>query len=70
VLRLGGETRFLTSDGGPGNPEISQGIGRAIEELSELVRRGDELGSMSQLSRIRSLFSERENQMKNYRRPL
>jgi hypothetical protein len=70
VLRLGGETRFLTSDNGPGNPEINQGIGRAIEELSELVRRGDELSSMSQLARIRSMFAERELQMKNYRRPL
>ncbi|HWR00980.1 MAG TPA: hypothetical protein VN371_03885 [Chlorobaculum sp.] len=70
VLRLGGETRFLTSDGGAGNPEINQGIGRAIEELSEVVRRGDELSSLSQLTRIRSMFAERENQMKNFRQPL
>ncbi len=70
VLRLGGETRFLSSDGGPGDPKLNQGIRSAIEELSEVVRKGDELSSMSQLSRIRSLFAERENQMKNYRQPL
>ncbi|NTU58760.1 MAG: hypothetical protein HGB00_07550 [Chlorobiaceae bacterium] len=70
VLRLGGETRFLSVDAGPGNPEINQGIGRAIDELSEVVRRGDELSSMSQLSRIRSMFAERENSMKNFRSPL
>jgi hypothetical protein len=73
VLRLGGETRFLSEDNGPGNPEVNQGIGKAIEELSELVRRGDELSTMSQLARIRSMFAERENQMsqmKNYRSPL
>ena len=70
VLRLGGETRFLTDDGGLGNPGINQEIGRAIEELSELVRRGDELSSLSQLARIRSMFAERELQMKNVRRPL
>jgi hypothetical protein len=64
VLRLGGETRFLTVGSTPANSMVNQGIGRAIEELSEAVRLGDESSALSMLSGIRSLFAQRENQLK------
>lgn len=64
VLRLGGETRFLTVGLTPANSMVNQGISRAIEELSEAVRLGDESSALTMLSGIRSLFAQRENQLK------
>jgi hypothetical protein len=64
VLRLGGETRFLTVGSTPADTLVNQGIGRAIDELSEAVKLGNDSGALSMLSGIRSLFAQRENQMK------
>jgi hypothetical protein len=64
VLRLGGETRFLVPGTGMSDPMINQGIGRAIDELSEAVKLGNESAVLSMLSGIRSLFAQRENQLK------
>jgi hypothetical protein len=64
VLRLGGETRFLSNGDGMSNPLINQGISKAIEELSEVVKLGDDSSALSMLSGIRSLFAQRENQLK------
>ncbi|MBN1929725.1 MAG: hypothetical protein JW764_09320 [Chlorobiaceae bacterium] len=63
VLRLGGETRFLTPSGSA-DPIVNQHIGRALEELAQVVRSGDEHAAVSMLSGIRSLFAQRENQLK------
>lgn len=63
VLRLGGETRFLTA--GPGQDMmVNQSITRAIDELSEAIRQGNESAALSMLPAIRSLFAQRENQLK------
>lgn len=64
VLRLGGETRFLTSGEGAADSLINQGISRAIEQLAESIRNGDESSALSMLGNIRSLFAQRENQLK------
>ena len=63
VLRLGGETRFLT-ESGSADPIVNQHIGRAIEELAVVIRSGDDQSVVSMLSGIRSLFAQRENQLK------
>ncbi|HHE32233.1 MAG TPA: hypothetical protein ENL07_06315 [Chlorobaculum parvum] len=63
VLRLGGETRFLT-ESGSADPIVDQHIGRALEELAQVVRSGDDQSVISMLSGIRSLFAQRENQLK------
>lgn len=63
ILRLGGETRFLTESGSTGLI-VNQHIGRAIEELAVVIRSGDDQSVVSMLSRIRSLFAQRENQLK------
>lgn len=63
VLRLGGETRFLT-ESGSADPIVNQHIGRALEELAVVVRSGDDQSAISMLSGIRSLFAQRENQLK------
>lgn len=64
VLRLGGETRFLTSAPDRADMVINQNIARAIDELSETVKRGDESSALGMLGGIRSLFAQRENQLK------
>jgi hypothetical protein len=64
VLRLGGETRFLSAGSGQGDMMVNQSIGRAIEELSEAVKQGNESAALSMLPSIRSLFAQRENQLK------
>jgi hypothetical protein len=64
VLRLGGETRFLTSAPDRIDMLINQNIARAIEELSETVKLGDESSAVSMLGGIRTLFAQRENQLK------
>jgi len=64
VLRLGGETRFLTAGNGQPDPMVNQSIGRAIDELSEAVKTGNDSVAFSMLSGIRSLFAQRENQLK------
>ena len=63
VLRLGGETRFLSSGSGQ-EMMVNQTIARAIDELSEAVRQGNESAALSMLPSIRSLFAQRENQLK------
>lgn len=64
VLRLGGETRFLSAGEESADSLINQGITRAIEELSEVIRSGDESSALSMLGNIRSLFAQRENQLR------
>ncbi|NTU53583.1 MAG: hypothetical protein HGA97_07800 [Chlorobiaceae bacterium] len=64
LLRLGGETRFLTSGADHADMVINHGIARAIEELSETIKLGNESSALSMLSTIRSLFAQRENQLK------
>ena len=63
VLRLGGETRFLSPGSGQ-EMMVNQTIARAIDELSEAVRQGNESAALSMLPSIRSLFAQRENQLK------
>jgi hypothetical protein len=63
VLRLGGETRFLSPGSGQ-EMMVNQTIARAIDELSEAVRQGNESAALSMLPAIRSLFAQRENQLK------
>jgi len=63
VLRLAGETRFLTESGSV-DTVVDQHIGRALEELAQVVRSGDDQSAISMLSGIRSLFAQRENQLK------
>jgi hypothetical protein len=64
VLRLGGETRVLTPGTGQADIMVNQTIGRAIDELSEAVKLGNESAALSMLPNIRSLFAQRENQLK------
>ncbi|TNJ38194.1 hypothetical protein FGF66_10155 [Chlorobaculum thiosulfatiphilum] len=65
VLRLGGETRFLTAGSGQAdNMMVNQSIARAIDELSEAVKLGNESAALSMLPPIRSLFAQRENQLR------
>lgn len=63
VLRLGGETRFLTAGSGL-DMMVNQSITRAIDELSEAIKQGNESAALSMLPAIRSLFAQRENQLK------
>ncbi|AAM72268.1 MAG TPA: hypothetical protein DEB17_02030 [Chlorobaculum sp.] len=64
VLRLGGETRFLTPGTGQADLMVNQTIGRAIDELAEAVKLGNDSAALSMLPGIRSLFAQRENQLK------
>ena len=64
VLRLGGETRFLSAGSGQGDMMVNQSITRAIDELSEAVKQGNDAAVLSMLPGIRSLFAQRENQLK------
>ena len=64
VLRLGGETRFLSAGAGQGDMMVNQSITRAIDELSEAVKQGNDSAVLSMLPGIRSLFAQRENQLK------
>jgi hypothetical protein len=63
VLRLGGETRFLTAGSGQ-DMMVNQSITLAIDELSEAVKQGNESAALSMLPAIRSLFAQRENQLR------
>ena len=70
LLKLAGETRFLAQDDGRGVVEVNQRIASVLDTVAESVKKGDTQGAMIQLKRLRNLFSERETELMNLKRPV